>query len=191
MKSIPNILSTLRIIIAPVLLYFAWFGHKDLFIIFLVLALLSDALDGYIARKFNATTPTGATLDSIGDMAIYFVVPLCAWWLWPEIIKREFLYVVIAVSAYFLPFAAGVFKFHQIPSYHTYGAKAAAIIMSVAMLFLFMSEFTLLFKIAAIFQAIVALEEIAITMRLTELKSDVKSIWHVSKDSGIPSHPPF
>ena len=89
---------------------------------------------------------------------------------------------MIAVSSYFFPFAAAVLKFHQIPSYHTYGAKAAAIIMSVAMLFLFMTEFTILFRIAALFQVIVAIEEIAITMGLSELKSDVKSIWHVKKE---------
>ena len=185
MKNVPNILSLSRIIIAPILLYLAWLGHANLFIIFFVIALLSDALDGYIARKLNVTTPSGATLDSIGDIAIYFVVPLCAWMLWPDIMKREFFYVVIVISAYFLPLAAGVLKFHQIPSYHTYGAKAAAIIMSVALLLLFMSDFNTLFKIAAFFQVIVAMEEIAITMRLSKPKSDVKSIWHVSKQPGI------
>ena len=185
MNSVPNILSTSRIGIAFVLLYLAWFGHKNLFIIFLVISLLSDALDGYLARKLNAATATGAKLDSIGDLATYVALPVCAWWLWPEIITREAAYVVIAVSAYFLPFIAGVIKFNQIPSYHTYGAKAAAIIMSIALLFLFMTDFNTLFRFAVIFQAIAAIEEIAITFQLAEPRSDVKSIWHLRNDHSV------
>jgi CDP-diacylglycerol--glycerol-3-phosphate 3-phosphatidyltransferase len=185
MNSFPNILSASRIVIAPFLLYLAWGGHKNLFIIFLFMSLLSDALDGFLARKLNATTAAGAKLDSIGDLATYVVLPVCALWLWPEIITREAPYVLIAVSAYFLAFIAGALKFHQIPSYHTYGAKAAAIIMCIAMLFLFMTEFNILFRIAAIFQAIVAIEEIAITLQLSEPRSDVKSIWHLNEDRRV------
>jgi CDP-diacylglycerol--glycerol-3-phosphate 3-phosphatidyltransferase len=181
MKSIPNILSVLRILLAPVLVCLAWFGHKNYFLIVLVMGLLTDALDGYLARKLNATSETGAKLDSIGDLCMYVILPLCAWWLWPEIIKKEAPYVVIAVSAYFLPLGAGLLKFHQIPCYHTYGAKAAAIIMTPALLLLFMTDFNVVFRIAAVFQAVVALEEIAITLRLSELKSDVKSVWHLSR----------
>ena len=180
MNSFPNILSASRIVIAPVLIYCAWAGHKNLFIIFLVISLLSDALDGFLARKLNAVTEAGAKLDSIGDLATYVVLPVCAWWLWPEIIQREAPYIVIAVVAYFLPLIAGIVKFHQIPSYHTYGAKTAAIIMSIAMLLLFMTDLNIVFRIAAIFQAIVALEELAITLQLSEIKSNVKSIWHLN-----------
>ncbi|MBM4311732.1 MAG: CDP-alcohol phosphatidyltransferase family protein [Deltaproteobacteria bacterium] len=182
MKNIPNILSLLRIVLAPVLLYLAWFGQTNPFIIVLVISLLSDVFDGFFARKLHATSEAGARLDSIGDLATYTILPACVWWLWPEIIKREALYVIIAVSAYFLPLIAGIIKFHQIPSYHTYGAKAAAILMCTAMILMFTTEFSTLFRIAAIFQAVVAVEEIAITIHLSALKSNVKSIWHVSAE---------
>ncbi len=186
MKNIPNILSVLRIIIAPFLLYLAWNGHKYLFIAFLIVSLLSDAIDGFIARKFEASTKTGAKLDSLGDMATYLAVPFCAWWLWPQILKKEAPYVLTAVGAYIIPLAAGILKFHKVPSYHTFSAKIAAVIMGIAMLFLFIAEFTLFFKFAAIFQAIVALEEVLITIQLPELRSDVKSIWHVNNEFGGP-----
>ena len=127
MTIIPNILSALRIVIAPFLLFLAWFGHKNPFIILLIISLLSDAVDGFIARKFKVTSQTGAKLDSLGDMATYLVVPICAWWLWPEILKREAPYILTAVCAYIFPLLAGLLKFHKIPSYHTYGAKIAAV----------------------------------------------------------------
>ncbi|MCP4682264.1 MAG: CDP-alcohol phosphatidyltransferase family protein [Desulfobacterales bacterium] len=181
MNKIPNILSCFRIIIAPVLLFLAWKGYHNLFIVLLITSLLSDAVDGFIARKLDATTDLGAKLDSLGDMAVYLTVPVCAWWLWPEILKKEALFVFIAISAYVIPLAAGLIKFGKIPSYHTLGAKIAAVIMSIGVLILFITEFMWIFRLAVIFQVIVACEEVLITIQLSTLQSDVKSIWHVKK----------
>jgi hypothetical protein len=52
--------------------------------------------------------------------------------------------------------------------------------MSIAILFLFMTEFAWIFRIAAVFQAVVPCEEVLITIRLLILRSNVKSIWHLS-----------
>jgi len=179
MNRIPNILSGFRIITAPFLLYLAWHGYRNCFIGLLIISLLSDAVDGYIARKYNVSTNLGTKLDSLGDMAIYLTLPLCAWWLVPEILRQEALFACIVLIAYITPLIAGIIKFKQIPSYHTYGAKIAAILMSTAILILFMTEFTWIFRFAAIFQIIVALEEVLITLRLPKLQDNVKSIWHV------------
>ena len=178
-KSIPNILSGFRIIAAPFLLYFAWIGSKYLFLGLLLISLLSDAVDGYIARKFNITSPLGAKLDSWGDMATYLTVPFCALWLWPEILGKEAIYVYIIIGSYIIPIIAGLIKFRRIPSYHTWGAKTAAVIMSVSAFTLFLTGITWPFRCAAVLQAIIACEEVLITIQLNELKSNVKSFWHV------------
>jgi CDP-diacylglycerol---glycerol-3-phosphate 3-phosphatidyltransferase len=182
MNIIPNILSSFRIIAAPFLLILAWEGYRSLFIGLLIATLLSDSIDGFVARKFNASSNLGAKLDSYGDMAIYLTVPLCAWWLWPQILKEEALFVFIVIGAYILPLLVGLMKFRKIPSYHTLGAKIAAVIMSIAVLTLFITEFTLIFRVAAMFQAVVACEEIFITIRLPVLQSNVKSILHVRRN---------
>jgi len=161
-------------------LFLAWEGYRKAFIALLLASLISDAVDGYIARKFSVSSKIGTKLDSLGDMAIYLTVPICAWWLWPEILKREALFVLIAIAAYVAPLIAGLIKFRKVPSYHTYGAKIAAVFMSIAILLLFLFEFTWVFRIAAIFQVAVACEEILITIRLPVLQSNVKSFWHVT-----------
>ena len=76
---LPNLLSGLRLLTAPILLYLAWSGRSRLFLVLLALSLLSDALDGFLARRFNWTSEFGTRLDSWGDCAIYMTVPLCAW----------------------------------------------------------------------------------------------------------------
>lgn len=68
--TIPNIITLGRIICVPIIIwlilneaYFAAFG-------IFVFAGISDALDGYIAKNFDAATALGAYLDPIADKAL-------------------------------------------------------------------------------------------------------------------------
>lgn len=176
---IPNLLSGFRLVAAPFMLYLSWMGLRKIFLALLVLSLLSDAIDGFIARRLYVSSDIGAKLDSWGDLATYLTVPICIWWLWPEIVKREAPFVIIILGAYIVPLIAGFAKFRKLPSYHTWGAKIAAVLMSIAVFTLLMIDISLPFRCAALVQALVACEEVAITLQLKELKSNVKSIWHV------------
>jgi CDP-diacylglycerol--glycerol-3-phosphate 3-phosphatidyltransferase len=187
-NSIPNILSGFRIVAAPLLLCFAWLGYQNLFIGLFLISLLSDAIDGYIARRLNITSEIGTKLDSWGDMATYLTVPLCAWWLWPEILKREAIYVFIVIGAYLIPVIAGLIKFGRLPSYHTWGAKISAVIMSATVVILFITGVTWPFRCAAIIQALVACEEVLITIELSELRDNVQSLWHIKVREGSDLH---
>ena len=82
MKNIPNILSSLRIVMVGV---FAWLflttripapDHYLWALGVFVLAFLTDVLDGFLARTFNWVTPTGKLLDPLADklMAITALV---------------------------------------------------------------------------------------------------------------------
>jgi CDP-diacylglycerol--glycerol-3-phosphate 3-phosphatidyltransferase len=181
--SIPNLLSGFRLFAAPFLLYLAWMGHPNLFLVLLALSLLSDSIDGFVARRLNEASELGTKLDSWGDLAIYLTVPLCAWWLWPEVLKREAFFVLLVIGAYIIPLMAGFVKFQRIPSYHTWAAKTAAVLMSVAVFTLFIFNISWPFGCAAIVQAIVACEEVAITLRLSKLESNVRSFWHLIKQA--------
>jgi len=178
---IPNLLSGFRLVAAPFMLYLSWMGLRKTFLALLVLSLLSDAIDGFIARRLYVSSDIGAKLDSWGDLATYLTVPICIWWLWPEIVKREAPFVIIILGAYIVPLIAGFAKFHKLPSYHTWGAKIAAVLMSITVFTLLIIDISVPFRCAALVQALVACEEVAITLQLKELKSNVKSIWHVKQ----------
>ncbi|MGB5964827.1 MAG: CDP-alcohol phosphatidyltransferase family protein, partial [Sulfurimonadaceae bacterium] len=60
--TIPNILSLSRIAMAPFLLVASYYGSENLFFIFFTLMLISDVLDGYIARKLHQCTKIGSKL---------------------------------------------------------------------------------------------------------------------------------
>jgi len=177
--NIPNMLSGFRLVAAPVLLYSAWTKQPSVFLVLLALSLLSDFLDGWIARHFDCESEFGVKLDSWGDLATYMTVPLCAWWLWPDLILRESSFVLLTLGAYTLPLLAGLLKFGRLPSYHTWSAKGGAVVMGVSAMVLFIAQTPLPFRIAAILQALIALEEIAITIKLPQWQSNVPSLWHV------------
>ena len=69
--SIPNLMGYFRILMIPVFLYLYYKADtpRDYLIAFVILAvsLLTDLLDGWVARKFNMITDFGKALDPVAD----------------------------------------------------------------------------------------------------------------------------
>lgn len=67
MKKFVNSLSVFRIIAAFVIIPTLMFQMYWLTFVLYVLAAVSDFFDGYLAKKYNATSKIGGVLDHIGD----------------------------------------------------------------------------------------------------------------------------
>ena len=68
--NVPNILSIARIILTPlfIILLFADFKMAKVFaLLVFAIAAITDAYDGYLARKYNQITPEGKFLDPLAD----------------------------------------------------------------------------------------------------------------------------
>lgn len=176
--SIPNTLSGLRLLSVPVLVLLAFFGFDTEFTIIFVCALLTDMADGYLARRLGQESELGARLDSWGDFAVYTATPVCAWMLWPELILRELPYVSAVVASFLLPVAVGFLKYRGLTSYHTWGAKLSAVLMGTGTVLLFSGIAHWPFRFSTGILVLAQLEEIAITIILPELHSNVPSVWH-------------
>jgi CDP-diacylglycerol--glycerol-3-phosphate 3-phosphatidyltransferase len=57
MFNAPNLVSMIRILIAPVLFVFAFQGMENWFLGALLFSGFTDVVDGFLARKFNLITP--------------------------------------------------------------------------------------------------------------------------------------
>ncbi len=184
MRNLPNWITAIRLAGVPVLLWLAWLGHATAFLWLLGFLFLTDAVDGYIARKLQAKSPLGAMLDSHADFAVYAALPVAAWWLWPETIKRELFFVALVVISYSVPVVIGFLKFRAFTSYHTWSVKTAAVMMDCSVLLLFAADIGFPFRVAAVVCIIAAIEEIAITLAMAKYRSNVPSIWHVLRNRG-------
>lgn len=182
LKTLPNMLTCSRFVSGPVMLLFAWSGYRDLFLILLALTFLTDVLDGMAARILKQESQLGAMLDSWADLLVYIVIAISSWWLWPEIISREYIYVIITILSYVLPAIIGLYKFHTVTSYHTWLVKCAVAMMGCSLFLLFIFEWVWPFRLAVIICLIAAVEEIAISFYLSELRSNVRSLWHLIKE---------
>jgi CDP-diacylglycerol--glycerol-3-phosphate 3-phosphatidyltransferase len=176
--TIPNILSFFRIIAAPFLLLSGWLHNSNLFFFLFGAMLISDALDGFIARALHQTSELGARLDSYGDILTYLTTPIAIWWLWPEIVTKEKNYIFAAVLLYILPAFFALVKFGKLASYHTWVTKLSALLMSTGVIFLLLFDNSSLFHAAVWLLAIETVENIAITFILHEQKSNIHTIWH-------------
>jgi len=70
--SIPNLITLGRILLVPVVVWAIASGPRYMwiaFVLFLV-AGVSDAVDGYLAKRFHMTTELGAYLDPLADKAL-------------------------------------------------------------------------------------------------------------------------
>lgn len=74
--NIPNLLTLLRFFLLPVYLWIFAKGHLELAFFIIVLAGLTDVLDGYLARTRGQVTELGRMLDPLADKCLMIVVIL-------------------------------------------------------------------------------------------------------------------
>lgn len=179
--TIPNLLTCFRFVSAPVMLYLAWHGHGNTFLLLLAITFLNDILDGIAARMLDQESEFGALLDSWADLLIYFTIAISAWWLWPDIVNRELVYFLMTIISFLSPVVVGIIKFHAFTSYHTWLVKFAVVTMGLSFFLLFLFDIPWPFRIVSFICLLAAIEEIAITCYLPKLHSNVRSLWNVMR----------
>lgn len=79
--TVPNLLSLFRLLLIPVylFLYLSADDFRDHFFAGIILALscMTDALDGWIARRFHMVSNLGKVLDPLADKLTQFSLILC------------------------------------------------------------------------------------------------------------------
>ena len=107
MRHIPNLLTGIRFLLIPVLIYLLYNGnfHGSLYLI--ILMGLTDALDGFLAKKLNCVSRFGEFSDPICDKlmlisatVILAYMGLLPVWLVSLIIARDLIILVGGISYY-------------------------------------------------------------------------------------------
>jgi cardiolipin synthase len=69
-SQLPNVLTAARLLAAPYIFYLLWTGSFRSALVWFALAGITDALDGFLARKLQAGSRLGALLDPVADKVL-------------------------------------------------------------------------------------------------------------------------
>ncbi len=102
-EDIPNIISILRLVLVAPIVYLLLLEHYQFALLLIVVAGLSDALDGFLAKRYDWSSQLGSFLDPLADKVLlvscFFVcvfIGLVPAWLFIMIALRD---ITIALGA--------------------------------------------------------------------------------------------
>jgi len=181
--NIPNVLSSCRIAVAPVLLWCVFTGHVKLFTWLLLAALISDIADGVIARMFQMQTKLGAVLDSTGDMATYISAVTGIFVFKFDFIRSHWLPIAVILTFYVMEKISAYLRYSRIlNAFHTYLSKSTAYAQGAFVMSLFLFGFKWYFFYPAMALGVIAnIEEIILARLLPRYEKDVKGLYWVLK----------
>jgi cardiolipin synthase len=107
--SIPNIITLARILMVPVIVWAIAAGQMAAAFVLFFIAGVSDAVDGYLAKRFNMRSEIGALLDPLADKAllvsIYVALGIAAEiprWIVILVVSRDIIIVGAVMVSWFL-----------------------------------------------------------------------------------------
>jgi cardiolipin synthase (CMP-forming) len=184
--NIPNLITIYRLLAFPLILYFALAGKESLFAIFLVINLLTDAIDGFIARRFNMVTEVGAKLDSFADNLTYVLVFTGIYIFKLDDILPYKISFLVFISCLLFTVVFSLIKFGKFPSFHMYLTKIGGYLQGAFFICLFTVGFIVPFYYFIICWGILgAIESIAIQIVIPEMRSNVKGLYWVLKEEKV------
>ncbi|WP_372751790.1 CDP-alcohol phosphatidyltransferase family protein [Labilibaculum sp.] len=183
--NVPNLISLYRLLVFPVILYTVLTKQESLFVVLLCISLVSDVLDGNIARFFKLQTHFGAALDNLADICTYAMALFGLFvFKWTEIEPHAlilYIFLTVFVLSYFVSF----FRFGKIPGLHLYSAVSAGYVQSIFFFILFVFGFyPWMYYLAIGWGAIAYVEKILVLFKLDDIKIGVKGLYWLMKKEG-------
>jgi CDP-diacylglycerol--glycerol-3-phosphate 3-phosphatidyltransferase len=180
--NLPNAISLYRLLSFPFLLYLVFTSNESLFATLLCINLVSDAVDGIIARTFKLQTEFGARLDSLADWGTYILAFVGIYNFKMPDHGNDFwlLYPFIGLIVFYN--ILSFFKFRRLPSLHLYSTKMGGYFQGIYFFGLFAyGYYAPIFFFAMIWGWLSSIEEIIILIRSKELRSNVKGLYWILK----------
>jgi cardiolipin synthase len=107
--NLPNLITLMRVILVPVVFWLLITGQTEAAFIIFIIAGISDAVDGYLAKTFGWQTELGAYLDPLADKLLIVSIFLALGvdgklplWLVIAVVSRDILIIIAVLLAWVL-----------------------------------------------------------------------------------------
>jgi CDP-diacylglycerol--glycerol-3-phosphate 3-phosphatidyltransferase len=175
--TLPNLLSLMRLVLVPVLWALALVGLAKAVGAGLIIAAVTDVLDGRLARMRGQTSSFGSKLDSIADMCVNFSALGWLLVLRPEVVRGHPFFFTSLTAAGVFSLLLGWVKFGRLADFHLNSGRAAGIAGYLLLidLFLFNHYVEPLFYAMMVLAWIVAIEALLLLFTRDTLDERVPS----------------
>lgn len=174
----PNVLTATRIALMPAVLGSAITGQRGWFVVLIAVSLTTDALDGYLARRFHAYSEFGRKLDSAADYLTMLTGVTGIALLWPDIVRRELSWVVTGLIAFLAVIVHGFVRLGRAPCYHTWASKIGAVICPLSLVPLLNEWSAVPFHVSIIWLVVTGGEEVVIAFLVPMHVGEMPTAWH-------------
>ncbi len=174
MFTIPNMLSFIRLILSFGLLMIRPFSVN--FYIIFIICVITDILDGYIARKTNNMTTFGEKLDSLADFSLVIIL-ICRVFPIIETPYWLILWISLIGGIRIISMLIVYFKFKTLGILHTYLNKFTGFLLLLGIFLIPVVHINILGIILCVFGTISAIEELIIHLSSKAYESELKSIF--------------
>lgn len=184
-RHVPNAISAARIVATPVLVLLALAGREDPFKWLLLAALLSDIVDGLIARSFGLTSALGTRLDTLADTLLWVAAIAGIWKFHPELVTEHGIVVAAVIGAWVTEHVVSLVRYGKLTSFHTYLVRISAYALGIFVMSLFLwgVQPSLLFFAAGL-SILGTIEELVIIALLPEWTANVRGLFWVLRERG-------
>jgi cardiolipin synthase (CMP-forming) len=179
-RNTPNAISIARLCATAVLLA-AVFQHQiDLFKWLLLACLLSDILDGLIARTFHLASKLGAALDSAADMLTMLIGFVGVYVFQRAFVAEHYAGLLTVAVFYIAEIFAALARYGRLSSFHTLLDRVAAYAGGIFVMSLFLWGYHgWLFQLTVLVYVVSLTEEMILICILPEWKTDVGNIFRM------------
>ncbi len=182
MKYLPISLILLRLALAPSILVLAFLFERtfaSLIVISLYVALLSDFLDGYIARQLKIADEKLRRMDSQVDLIFWLSAGICVWILHPALIKEYALPISCILGLELACYMVSWVKFGKETCTHAFFSKLWGLSLLLCFTFLIgKGEAGIFFQIAIFLGIFSQIDVLLIILILPSWTHDIPSAYH-------------
>lgn len=190
-RQLPNFITLVRLFGAPPALVAAMAdGSREWFAGIYGVALLSDLVDGVLARVLRAQSERGRQLDSLADYLLVVMLAAGLCWLWPDMVRAEWPWIAAGFAAYGALLVYTFARWRIVPGYHTRRAKVVNAVLPFSVALLLFDGPAWPFHLVICLQVAGAAEDFAIARLLPGYRGEVRSYWHARRMTADGWRPP-
>ncbi len=168
-KHLPNLLTTARILLTPLFLYFLFSGieHGKIYaLIVFIIASVTDAYDGKIARKYDLVTKLGVFLDPLADKFLVLSA-FVSFWIFDEV--KLWMLLLIAFRDVFVTILRMIMQYKGVTMITSKAAKLKTTLQMIVIYVILLYYVVLSYNFTDIVQLVMQYHIIYILMVITTL----------------------